>query len=123
MGIRNAQQLEHTLDAAILTETAVECIEDAIDFGVEKLARDVLAGIDLHDVEPFLAQRFGTARARRQADLTLGRAASQQHGDAFERHVTPTRLISHSSVTPDFALTRARTSSPSASISAAVASP
>src|SRR5262249_47180028 len=38
-------------------------------------------------------------------------------------HATPIRLISHSSSTPEFSLTRRRTVSPSVSMSAAVALP
>ena len=56
---------------------------------------------------------------------SVGGAASQEIADALKRAPaagTPMRWISHSSVTPDFALTRRRTSSPRASISAERAS-
>src|SRR6202044_1911125 len=90
-------------------------------------------GIDLDHIETFAAQRGGATRAGIQANFAFSGQPAQQHGHSLicgvahiERSAlsaTPTRLISHSNVTPDFSFTRARTSSPRPSISAAVASP
>src|SRR5688500_9673514 len=99
-------------------------VEHRIGSGGFELRHQVFAGIDLDGVEAFFLQRLHHTTAGGQRHLALGGAAAHQHGDAVEGgHATPTRLISHSSVTPDFSLTRLRTSSPSASRSDAVASP
>ena len=66
----------------------------------------------------------GTAGAS-GAPLPLSPASGGEgpHEQAAPLYLTPIRLISHSSSTPDVSLTRRRTSSPSASMSAAVALP
>src|SRR5262249_19728496 len=84
----------------------------------------IVAGVDFDGVEAFLAQGLDHAASRRQRYFAFGGTPAHQDRDAVVRaHDIPTRLISHSSAMPDLALTRARTSSPSASISAALLSP
>src|SRR4051812_3720641 len=124
MGIGDTQPLERALDAAILAPAAMQGIEGAIGFRLEKLRGRIFGRIDLNDIEALFAQRLCTARSRRKAYLAFRRAAAQQHSNTVvRRHGMPTRLISHSSSIPNFAPTCARTSSPNISRSAAVASP
>src|SRR6478672_3136753 len=124
MGIWDAQPFEQALHATVLAPAAVQGVEGAIDPCLEQLRCRVFPGIDLDDIEAFVAKRARTAGSRRKAHLPFRRTTAQQHSHARElAHGTPTRLISHSSSIPNVSFTRARTSSPTASISAAVASP
>src|SRR5579862_9661225 len=133
MRVRHAQHLEHALDRAILAAAVVQRVEDDIGLWCEvgdelsKIARHVDL---LDDVAELLKRRRAFAPAH-ERDVALCRPTAFQHGDAaheapplFSRWGgSPMRRISHWSVMPLLALTRARTSSPRPSISAAVALP
>ena len=125
-------QLEHALDAAILAVAAVQRVED--DVGPPRRARrcgaEIGADIDRRCTsKPASRSAACTAAPDDEADLALGRdaaVAGPRRGSCVRirpaRPGRPMRLISHSSATPTRAPARgARTSSPSASRSAAVA--
>src|SRR5262249_48042983 len=91
---------------------------------------EVALDVVLHDVVAALAQPCGAGLAAHQRHLALGRPAAHQDSHATHPSAplrtgffSPMRRISHSSLTPHCSSTRRRTSSPSASMSAAVASP
>ena len=124
MRIGNAHQFQQALHRAVLAEAAMQSIEDSIGVGAKQLIAGIVTGIHHHRIEAFFRQSLHHAAPGGQRDVAFGGASTHQHGDAVEAHAaSPTRLISHSSSTPDFSRTRLRTSSPNASISAAFASP
>src|SRR5208282_2854915 len=124
MRVRDAHQFEQALHAAVFAPAAMQRVEHGIGPGGDELLFQMLRRIDLDHVETFVTQGLRAALAGDEAHLAFRGTSAQQHGHTLEtRHATPTRLISHSSSTPNFAFTRARTSSPKASMSAAVASP
>src|SRR5689334_12862916 len=84
---------------------------------------EVGAGIDLDHIVSFVAERLRTRTSRDEANVSFRRTAAKENCDPRHCAGRPMRLISHSSCTPNFSLTRARTSSPSASMSPALASP
>src|SRR6185437_6838488 len=124
MGVGNPQKFQHALNAAIFAPPAMQRVEHHVRLGGEELGFESLAVVDLDHDETFLAQSLRAGTPRDQAHFAFGGQPAQEHGDFFHSAFSgiPTRLISHSSVTPDFALTRVRTSSPSPSMSAALAS-
>src|SRR6185312_3302782 len=129
MRIGQAQHLEHALDGAVLAAAAMQGVED--DIGRRRKLGDEPAEIARHiDALHRIAKLFerrGTFAPRYQRALALGGPAAHQHGDTAAHRAAssgkPTRRISQSSAMPLEARTRARTASPSASRSAAVASP
>src|SRR5207302_8436380 len=128
--VGNLQHFEKALHTAVLAPTSVERIEGGVGLDLPQTLGEIVAGIDFRDREPLLAQRIGTGAPRHEAHLAFRRTPAQQDGHMLEiRHgaasfaARPMRLISHSSAMPNFAFTRARTSSPKASMSVALASP
>src|SRR5262249_6781487 len=125
------------LDAAILAISAVQCVEHDVRSATARRPQEIDQGpqvafdVELDDVMAAVAQPLGAGLAADQRDLALRRPAAHQdrnpatHPSAPLRtgSNTPIRLTSHPSWPPVFSSTRRRTSSPSASISAAVASP
>src|SRR5690606_8845005 len=129
MGVGNAEHLEQALNAPVLTPAAMQRIESDIRLQREKLIGNIAPDINLRHAVAARFQRLGTSPARDEADFAFRAPAALQDGDMLAAHTLPSprfkpmRRISHSSVTPLVAFTRARTSSPSSSRSLAVASP
>src|ERR1700723_4664856 len=82
---------------------------------------------DVPEPEPGVRQRPMQRLRARHRDQPLFIGAAEQNGNALHDGTIPgsipSRLISQCSSIPEFCLTRARTVSPSVSISQAVASP
>src|SRR5262249_47345899 len=112
--------------------------------GLRQLLGEVVPDVDARDPVARLFQRRRAGLARAQAYLAFGREAAKQHGHVLEPlanpahgvpasrraspmgwpgRARPRRMISQGKAMPETALTRARTVSPSRSISSAVAAP
>ncbi len=133
MRIGDFQRLKHALDAAVLAPFAVKRIETGIGFEKRKPVGDVAVHVDGRNPIAEVLQRACAGRAGSERNIPFRRPAAHQDRDMVELLChsaaarwapspgTPMRLISHSSVIPLCANTRSRTSSPSCSMSAAVA--
>src|SRR5262245_13240162 len=137
MRVGHRQHLEHALDAAILAILAVQSVEHDVRTATTRRAQEfdqgpqVALDLEFDDFVTTLAQPLGAGLAAHQRHLALGRPAAHQDRDLTGHPSaplrtgphSPTRRISHSNWTPHFSRTRRRTSSPSASMSAALAPP
>src|SRR5215813_6663217 len=153
MRVGHRQHLEHALNAAILAILAVQGVEHDDRTAATRRPQEFDQGpqvafdLEFDDLVTTLAQPLGASLAAHQRHLALGRPAAHQDRD-LTRHPSaplrtgpsaplrtgpsaplrtgpsaPMRRISHSNWTPHFSRTRRRTSSPSASMSAALAPP
>src|SRR5690606_38200662 len=135
MGVSNLQCLEDRRHASIFAPFAMERVEGNIGLEIGEHSRNIMLHINRGYLKAGLAQRICAGFTTAEADLALGRPATEQNGhmrfpgismrhDASPASVgNPIRLISHSSSTPEFSRTRLRIVSPSSSICEAVASP
>ncbi len=145
MRVGDADDLQNALDGAVLARPAVQEIERNVGFERLQHAGDVTADVDAGQPVILLLQDIGAGFPRAQRDLPLRRPSAHQDrdvlasihpprsafpdSDPLTRDViygdcaSPIRRISHSSSTPELALTRSRTSSPRFSMSAALAFP
>src|SRR5690606_32253758 len=122
MSVGNAHQVHHALDGAVLAGNTVERVEHHVGPGLVQPQRDLAIHVDPRDLVPARLERLGDALAAHQRHRPFAGPAAHEDGDVQLRKTyhRPTRLISHSSVTPWLSDTRRRTSSPSPSMSALV---
>jgi hypothetical protein len=80
-GVRQTEQLERALDAAVLAMAAVQGDEAADEALALELAELALGGIERMGVDAHAPQRQQHAGARHDRDLPLGRGAAHQHRD------------------------------------------
>ena len=83
MTVRNADDLEHALQRAVLARAAVQHIERDVGLERREHARDVAADIDPGDAIALPLRRVGAGLAGAQRDLALGRPASHQNRDVL----------------------------------------
>src|SRR5438067_13895821 len=123
MCVGKLQQFQQPLHTAVFAPAAMKCVQHHIGFGFAEPLRDIFGGIDLNYIKAVISQCLGTGAPGYEANIAFGRPTAEQDRDSCHALGRPIRLISHSSCTLNLARTRARTSSPSASMSPAVASP
>ncbi len=138
--VGHADQLQQTLHAAILAPAAVQGIEAHLGLHGAQLIGEIAAHVDEGHLVAGLLQGRAARLARIEAHLALGGEAAHEHRDVVKppraccfTHCasasasaspmglpgsgSPRRMISHCRVTPLVSLTRARTVSPSRSMS------
>ncbi len=108
--VGDLHQVEQALDGAVLAALAVQRVEHDVGLGRQggDQAADVARHVERVDAVAALDQRARDLGAARQRDFALGRPTAHQdehaltfRGSAVAAHgVSPTRRISHSSVTP-----------------------
>ena len=134
MGVGHGQHFEHALDAAVLAVAAVQGVEHHVRAapaaGAGNRPATRRSRFTSYSMTSWPPSRRPSAQAlpltsetSRSGDQPPIRTATRSCAASSCRQGTPMRRISHSSVTPLLSSTRRRTSSPSASRSAAVASP
>jgi hypothetical protein len=103
--IGQPHQIEHPLHRAILAGNTVERVEHDIGLGLGEAQRNVAAHVDPGDAMALALERIGHAAPARQRDRALvGPAAHQDCDMEFGKsHGRPTRWISHSRLTPEWA--------------------
>src|SRR5712671_5208660 len=124
-GIRNANQLERSLDRPILAVTAVQRDEDAVEPIFDERVESPLLrveGVSIHAFFPKSGEHHSAAFQRHGA---LGRAPAREHGDLSKVAHTASPMIRTSGTNskPKRRLTASRACSISASMSAARAFP
>ena len=83
MSVRNAENLQHALDGAVLAGTTMQHVEGDVGLERAQQAGDVAPDIDAgHAIAAFL-ERVGAGAAGSQAHLPLGRPATHQDRDVL----------------------------------------
>jgi hypothetical protein len=85
-GVRDPEDLEQALDAAVLAPPAVQRDERDIDPLLAQRDVDVAIDVDRHDVVATLPQRRQDGLAGPERHLTLAGQATQQHPDLARLH-------------------------------------
>ena len=81
MRVRNAENLEHALDAPILAPRTMQGVEDNVGFHRCQLLGELARDVDFDRLEPCLPGGLRHALPRRQGNRTLGRPAPHDDGD------------------------------------------
>src|SRR5262249_36557059 len=94
--VGNAEQLERTLDGAVLAVAAVEEHKGAVEALADERLESPPLGIEGVGVDALLLQRSEHHRAALQRNGALGRAAAHKHGDLAEVarvHAAPPMIL------------------------------
>src|SRR5581483_6952370 len=125
--VRQAEQLERTLQRSVLAVPTMERYERAVEARGDQLIQPAVAGIERMRVDALSAQRREHHAPAVERHLALGRPAAEQNGDLSEiggfHFGSPMILTSGSRSMPCRRMTSARACSIRRSISAARAPP
>ena len=70
MGVGNAHQFQQALHRAVFAEAAMQGIEHRIGLGLEQLLAGIVAGIDAHRLEAFLAPAPSSRRGPEDSETS-----------------------------------------------------
>ena len=87
MGIGNAHHFQHALHRAVLTEAAMQGVEDHVRIGLHKACGQVPVHVDPGHLESGCFERIRTGRTCGERNFTFHRPAAHQDCNMF--HVPP----------------------------------
>ncbi len=89
----NAQDLEQSLDRAVLSKLAVETVEGDLDSRFPELFSHISADINGNGIISFALQRFQNRVPARERNLPLRRQPAHEHTDLFFRYKSHVQSI------------------------------